>query len=175
MLELHTLWSCNQLYAHNSRTAVLQTTINIALLGQGILICPCCKDTSLLLSCAVSVGITISLCYYWLAAGGSGQEISTDMDSDPLEQPTRTGAARLSVFYKFPLLNFKYGEGPNAPLGSLSCVQGLSRTPQLGKQPFLRCLPLGESCSKMDCSQSDKDSPTPECRHDMERQIPFHW
>lgn len=111
-LELYTLWSCNQLNAHNSRMAALQTPINIALLGKGILIYPCCKDTALLLSCAVWMGFTISLCYYWLAAGGSGQEISTDMDSDPLEQPTSTGAVRLSAFYKFPPHHFKYGERP---------------------------------------------------------------
>ncbi len=46
----------------------------------------------------VWIGTAISLCYCWPAAGGSGQEISTNMDSDPLEQPTSTRAVRLQPF-----------------------------------------------------------------------------
>lgn len=57
---------------------------------------------ALLLSCAVWIGITISLCYCWPAAGGSGQEISTGMDSDRLEQPTSTRAVRLQPFPHCP-------------------------------------------------------------------------
>lgn len=79
---------------------------SIAVLGQLIPIFPCYADTALLLSYAVCA---ISLCYYWPAAGGSGQGNSIDVDADPLEQPTSTRAVKLqlSFFYKSTLINFR--------------------------------------------------------------------
>lgn len=63
---------------------------------------------------------------------------------------------------------------PSRLSGLCSGVKG--RTPQLGQQPFLGCLPLGQHCNNMDCSQSVTQRLfNTRMQADMELHIPFHW